>query len=178
MARWKLITSHYLAVENNYWEYVEIDRSSGKQLRKRLDVPLQLDIDDPTCWNVTYRNQRGEVIAGEVVVARRTGAEHADDIIFVGEPTPDMLPLDDEAKVITKSFEKKWKAAPDEERPYGQLLVEQHQTEMAKVQAEANVVKIEGMAEIIKTMTEMLGQNQALMNQIVANKTGTIERRI
>jgi hypothetical protein len=178
MARWKLITSHYLAVENNHWEYVETDRSSGKQLRKRLDVPMQLDCDDPACWNVTYRNQRGEVIAGEIIVAHRTGAEHADDIIFLGEPTPDMLPIDDEAKVLTKSFEKKWNAKPDEERPYGQLLVEQHQVEMAKVQAAANVVKIEGMAEIMKTMSEMLAQNQVLMQNLVAGKSGHIERRV
>ena len=171
MARWKLLTAHYLAVENNFWEETETDRTSGKQLRKRHAVPMQLDINDPACWNIQHRNQRGEVVDGEIVVAHKTGAEKSGDIIFLGEPTPDMLPLDDEAKTISKGFEKKWKAAPDEDRPYGQLLVEQHQVEMAKVQAEANVVKIEGMGELLATMTQ-------LMTHVATEQAKTNVRRI
>jgi hypothetical protein len=176
MARWRLSTSHYLSVENNEWEYNETDRSSGKQIRTRLKVPLQLDIDDPNCWNVTFRNPRGEIIAGEVIVAHRTGAERADDIIFVGDPTPDMIPLDDEAKTISKSFEKRWGAAPNEDISYGQKMIEASQAEMARLKAESNVVKIEGMAEIMSAMTAMLQQNQQMMaNLIQAQKS---DRRV
>lgn len=170
MARWRLSTSHYLSVENNEWEYNETDRSSGKQIRTRLKVPLQLDIDDPNCWNITYRNPRGEVVAGEVIVAH-SGKEHLkDDILFVGDPTPDMIPIDDEAKAISKTFEKRWGAAPNEDISYGQKMIEASQDEMAKLKAEANVVKIEGMAEIIKSMTDMMAMNQQMMAQLLQDK--------
>lgn len=174
MARWRLSTSHYLNVENNEWEYNETDRSSGKQIRTRLKVPLQLDIDDPSCWNVTFRNPRGEIFAGEIIVAHRTGEEHKDDIIFVGDPTPDMIPIDDEATALSKTFLKRWGAAPNEDISFGQRMIEASQEEMAKLKSQENVVKVEGMAEIMKAMTEMLAQNQALMAQLVAVKT---ERR-
>jgi hypothetical protein len=177
MARWRLSTSHYLSVENNEWEYNETDRSSGKQIRTRLKVPLQLDIDDPACWNVQYRNQRGEIVAGEIVVAHSNTEHKADDILFIGDPTPDMIPLDDEAKAISKTFEKRWGAAPNEDISYGQKMIEASQAEMAKVQAAANVVKIEGMAEIMKTMTDMLAMNQAMMAQMVANQP-KVDRRV
>jgi hypothetical protein len=176
MARWQLSTSHYLSVENNEWEYNETDRGTGKQLRTRIKVPLYLDINDQNCWNVQYRNPRGEVISGEVIVARRTGEEHKDDIIFVGDPTPDMIPLDDEAKAISETFSKRWGTAPNVDMSYGQHVIEGFQAEQARIQSEANIVKIEGMAEIMKTMSDMLAQNQQLIMALAATKIP--ERRV
>jgi len=176
MARWRLSTSHYLSVENNEWEYNETDRATGKQLRTRIKVPLQLDINDPNCWNVTFRNPRGEIVAGEVIVAHRTDASHADDIIFAGDPTPDMIPLDDEAKAVSAKFAKRWGTTPNEDISFGQKVIEGLQDEQAKAQAQANVVKIEGMAEIMKTMSDMLAQNQQLIMTLAATKT--VERRV
>jgi len=176
MARWRLSTSHYLSVENNEWEYNETDRATGKQIRTRLKVPLQLDVDDPNCWNVQYRNPRGEVVAGEIIVARRTGEEHKDDIIFIGDPTPDMIPVDDEAKSVSATFAKRWGMAPNADMSFGQHVMESFQAEQARIQSEANVVKIEGMAEIMKTMTDMLAMNQKLMATLLQGKTA--ERRV
>lgn len=177
MARWRLSTSHYLTVEGNEWEYNETDRASGKQLRKRLPVPMLLEINDPNCWNVTYRNPRGEVINGEIIVAYRTGTELSDDIIFTGTPTPDMIPLDDEAKDISASYEKTWKAAPDEEMSYGQKIVERNLDAMAEAKSKEQTVKIEGLSEIMTTMTEMMKMNQAMMANLIAAQSQPQPRR-
>jgi len=97
MARWRLTQAHYLNVPGTEWEYKETDRTSGRQGRKVFQVPLFLNPADPADCNRD----------GEINVC------HADkgkpgDIVFVGEPTPDMEPLDEEAEAISKACEPKW----------------------------------------------------------------------
>ena len=43
MARWKLMTAHYLNVAGTKWEYQEVSRVTGKQIRMQLPVPMYLD---------------------------------------------------------------------------------------------------------------------------------------
>ena len=107
MARWKLLTAHYLNVPGTEWEQVEVDRETGKQARKRYPVPVLLDPKDPADWNQKYRNQFGQIVEGMVTVAYADGAQRG-DIVFVGEPTPDMEPLDDEAEAISTRLMPKW----------------------------------------------------------------------
>lgn len=98
MARWKLMNSHYLNIPGIEWEYRETDRVTGKQARRVFPVPLLLDPADPTLQNRD----------GDVVVCDGTEPRPGDHI-FVGEPTPEMEPLDDAARKITDSISHKWK---------------------------------------------------------------------
>ena len=49
MARWKLMTSHYLNTPGEEWEYTENDRNTGRPRRIKFPVPRLLDINDPSC---------------------------------------------------------------------------------------------------------------------------------
>ena len=98
MARWRLVEDHYinaqLGDEKIEWEYKEIDRTTGRERRKRFPVPLYCD----TGMIISY-----------------AGSERGDDngtfgpIIFEGPPTPGMEPIDDEAREITRKYEPQWK---------------------------------------------------------------------
>lgn len=98
MARWRLMQPHYINVPGTEWEYKEVDRTSGRQARKVFEVPLYLSPNEVSDHNYP----------GEVVVAQGPSAQ-AKDYIFLGEPTPDMEPLDDEAKKISAACAPKWK---------------------------------------------------------------------
>lgn len=97
MARWKLNTPHYLNVEGTEWEQTETPLHGGKQMRKRYTVPRLLDPKDPDC-----QNRDGEVVVCFVGQGQRT------DIEFQGPPTPDMEPLDDEARLISEEMQSQW----------------------------------------------------------------------
>ncbi len=101
MARWRLITGHYLNVlvdgEPIEWEYKEVDRTTGKQARKIFPVPMLMDPNDPADCNYP----------GEIVVCHE-GKGQRQDIIFVGDPTPDMEPYDEEAEAISASLRQSW----------------------------------------------------------------------
>lgn len=172
MARWKLVASHYLTVEGTAWESIEVDQMSGKQIRKRYPVPLQLDIADPTLWNDNIvRNPRGEVLGGDIVVAHKDGEHNANDYLFTGNPTPDMFPLDEEAKAASAKLTEGWKMAPDEELSYGRRLVDRVQEEQAAIEAKESTVKVEGLSEILGGMSELLKQNAALIATLTSAKS-------
>lgn len=97
MARWKLTAAHYLNVPGTEWEYEETNRDTGKRGRKKFLVPMYLSPEDPE-----FQNRDGEV-----VVAYEGSAERR-DVIFEGLPTPDMEPLDDEARAISEAEMPKW----------------------------------------------------------------------
>lgn len=178
MARWKLTASHYLSVKGTQWEQIEVDRMTGKQIRKQYEVPLQLDIDDTSLWNGNIlRNPRGEVLGGDIVVAYADGAHEPADYLFRGDPTPDMFPLDDEARKISSKFEAKWNAAPDEEVTYGRRMIERIEEVGQRQAEEARTMKVEGLQEILKGMSDLMAQNAALMAQLVSTKSQP-ERRV
>src|SRR5712664_1979266 len=76
MARWRLITGHYLNVlidgSPAEWEYKETDRNTGKQARRIFPVPVLLDPNDPADHNHP----------GEIIVCHE-GAGDRRDIIFL-----------------------------------------------------------------------------------------------
>lgn len=65
-----------------------------EEVRHRMPVPRFLHLDDPK----TRRNS-----SGHVIVCYEGSKEAPTDYIFVGPPTPDMEPLDDEAMELSKS---------------------------------------------------------------------------
>lgn len=87
MARWLLTQPHYIfTTELIEWEKIETDPITQRQNRKRYRVPLYIDLDKTVCQ----------------------GGGMPGDVEFEGEPTPDMMPLDDEAKEISAGFSEKW----------------------------------------------------------------------
>lgn len=100
MARWRLMNSHYLSVPGTEWEYSETDRTTGKRGRKVFEVPAFLNPNDRADQNYPE--------LGEIIVCYEGKGERK-DIVFVGEPTPDMEPVDAEAEEISASLASKWK---------------------------------------------------------------------
>lgn len=98
MARWKLTAGHYLRVTSPVieWEYKELN-DLGRMAKKVYAVPLYLNPDDSADCNYP----------GEIIVAQGVGALPR-DIIFLGAPTPDMLPLDAEAQALSDAESPKW----------------------------------------------------------------------
>jgi hypothetical protein len=97
MARWRLKAPHYLKVPGTEWEYKETDQGSGRQGRKIYIVPMYLHPESVADQNYP----------GEIIVSNGQGAQ-GKDIIFEGPPTPDMEPLDEEAKAISGRESHKW----------------------------------------------------------------------
>lgn len=160
MARWKLMSSHYLNVPDEEWEYKETDRKTGREKRIRLPVPRLLDINDPSCFTTRLGGDtQAGTAEGEIVVCHEDKGSPG-DITFFGDPTPEMVPLDDEAKAITAKFEKQWKYKPEEATAgHSQSLIDQFQIEMAEVRTKP--AEIPGLAELTAAMlkqTEMVGK--------------------
>lgn len=169
MARWKLLQPHYLNIPGTKWEYTETDRGTGRPIRKQFDVPTYLHPDWSTDWN--YRLNPDE---GEIIVTNKFNPDYPKDYVFLGPPTPDMQPLDDEAKTISASFSDRW-VHPIESLPaqggYSQVLLDGFQREVADAQSkssEAVAAQAEGMKEILATMAAMMKQNQELISTLVA----------
>lgn len=95
MAIWKLLQPHYLNVEQFdefepvEYMYQEQDRESGRMRRKTWAVPMYLP--------------------AETFVSDQANPHNY--IVFKGDPTPDMLPVDAEARKVSAQFEGKWKHA-------------------------------------------------------------------
>jgi len=98
--RWRLMTSHYLNVPGTEWEHNESDRTTGKAVRKLYPVGLLLDPRNPQDCN-----REGDCVVTHDIEGTRLVRT---DFIFLGEPTPDMEPMNDEAEVISDSLREKW----------------------------------------------------------------------
>lgn len=107
MARWRLMSAHYLKVPGTEYELKEVDRATGKQATKRFPVNLYLNPNDPADCNYP----------GEIIVTSSKNKVYPKDIYFIGPPTSEMEPLDEEAEKISKQWEKKWENHPIESLP-------------------------------------------------------------
>ena len=167
MARWKLMTSHYLRTAiPTQWEYQETDRKTGRPKRTRFDVPALLDPNDPGCWTNKWGNKDNE--EGEVIVCQ-PGKGNEGDIEFLGDPTPDMQPVDNEAREISASFEDLWRYKPDgAEVSHSQSLVDQFQMDM--VDKMNKPVEIPGLQELAASVAQIAAVNSALLEKLAAPK--------
>lgn len=168
MARWRLTQPHYLNVlidgEPAQWEYKEVNRTSGKAARKVYNVPMLLDPREPSDHNHP----------GEIIVAQGKN-QNPKDIIFMGEPTPDMEPLDDDAQAITDKYKGKW-SHPIESLPadgYAGAMFVDFQRQIAELLARvptaaaASPVSAAGVdpadfAKLQEQVAELMAQNQEL----------------
>lgn len=167
MARWKLATGHYLNTRDTEWEYSERDRATGRPIRKKFIVPRYLDPRDPSDWNYTWGPK--DALEGNIIVCFE-GKGEAADIVFYGDPTPDMIPMDDEAKEISAEFTGRWSYKPDTDLPgqFSQSLVDKFQFEMS--QAEAKPVQIEGLDKLMAALVESNLQTQNLLKEALVRR--------
>jgi hypothetical protein len=162
------MTSHYLRTEGWTWEYQETDRKTGRPKRKSFEVPRYIDILDPGDWTNKWGNKDNE--DGEVVVCHK-GKGEKDDIVFFGDPTPDMMPQDDEARAISASFEEHWKYKPEQaEVSHSQSMIDNFQVAMAEAQAKPQQVEIAGLAELVAIMAQSQQQTAEMMKTLVHRK--------
>lgn len=156
MARWRLTAPHYLNVPGTEWEQKEVSPNTKRQVVKRYPVPLFLNPEDPADQN--YRE------AGELIVCHE-GKGQRRDITFIGEPTPDMEPLDEEAEAISAKLRPKW-VHPidnvDSSGAYSDVLVRQFEAAMDRV------MKAQGGAVAIPAQPEIVAQLMAQVAELTA----------
>ena len=172
MARWKLACPHYInTVKAAKWRYSHQDRASGELVEKEFIVPRLLDPADPKCW--TNRSTLGTPVAqggniedaeGEIIVCH-AGKGLRGDIEIVGDPTPDMVPQDEEAQAISDSFQTLWSYKPDNpDVNYSQAVVDRHSTP-------SSAIEIPGLVDL----AQAIAAQSALLSQIIesgAHKPG------
>src|SRR6267154_1733519 len=103
MARWKLTAKHYLEAlqfgQPSEWQREEINVQTGRAFRKTYPVPMYIDPDDPFCINRTV---------GYCVIATKGSALPGDLEVKNFKPTPDMEPLDEEARQLSEAERPHW----------------------------------------------------------------------
>lgn len=96
MARWELTDKHYIhgnwpGEDKNSWQFTETNMETGRVARKLFTVPAFLE--------------KGIIVS--------QGERHPREFEFLGPPTPEMLPLDDDAEAISAQHRSKWMAPMD-----------------------------------------------------------------
>ena len=165
MARWKLKTPHYLNVPGTKWEYTENSRTSGRPQRNVYNVPLYLHPEDPNDWNWRYDRDSGDII----VCYEGKGDSSGKDIVFIGPPTPDMEPLDDEAKAISKRDVRELlqgESVSDERGGYAGKVLEELGMKLAEAMTNGSSASQD---KLIETMAKVMEQNAAILSALTAN---------
>lgn len=162
MARWRLTAPHYLNVPGTEWEYSEVDTRSGRPKRLRFPVPTYLDPAQPPSLN----HPNGQNI--EIIVCHGEPKVNG-DIQFMGPPTPDMVPLDEEAIAISKDLEAKVWQHPIESLSgtYGDHLEKKFEQQLLKMREVATPQPMNGMTELLTAMAQMMQQNQQIMQMLM-----------
>ncbi len=156
MARWRLTQPHYLnTIPPTKWRYEETDRDTGERNVVEFDVCRLLDPNNP-------RDCRSQ---GDCVVVDKPEFATRGDWTFVGEPTPDMEPLDEAAERITESFRHKWQAPMSEgafpaQGGFGGALLAQFEKQLTEAFAKS------GPIAPMSTQGVPLDQFQALQEQV------------
>jgi hypothetical protein len=175
MARYRLNTGHYINALQwdgslTEWEYTEQSLVNNRMVRRRFKVPMLLDPRDNTCCNYP----------GEIIVSTKYDEKYPLDIIFEGEPTPDMTPLDDEARAKVEELSSKW-IHPIEALPgnYTQSLLDTLERQLASVATKspiptANPVSTNGidnerLVKLEKLVSDLASANIALQAQLAGS---------
>lgn len=173
--RWQLTEPHYLNVPGTKWEQQIQDRITGRQVRKSFTVPMHLHPESDVDWN-RMDGQQG------LITICHEGKGHPDgrDIVFVGpkgepnpDPTPGMLPLDDEAQELSSRFSWTPTQGTDDVSKadsFANKMLNGLIKDMAELQAGVSrAPQAEGLGELIATMREMM-QTQMQMFQMMMQK--------
>ena len=178
MARWRLTDAHYLSVPGTEWEYKEADRETGRQARKVYEVPLHLDPKNRADQN--YPDQ------DSIIVSSRYDPSYRRDIVFVGPPTPDMEPIDEEAKEISQGFIDRgaWQHPIDAlNMTYSQSILSDFERQLANLLAGAQKqtpavqamslggVSQEAFEKLQAQVAQLMERNAQLEEAVVEKKT-------
>lgn len=104
--QWRLRQPHYLNVPGTQWEQTEVSRETGKQHRQSYAVPMLLNPNDAADCD-----RNGEIIVYKMVEGGKPPRGQAHE--FIGDPTPEMEPMNEEAEAISATFAEKWGKAFD-----------------------------------------------------------------
>lgn len=171
MARWKLTEPHYLFLEEpTRWEYIEIERVTGRPKRTQFVVPRYLQPLDPADWTVTRLKNED----GDIVLCNGTNPGPG-DLIYKGDPTPGMFPLDDEAKEISAKFSWTPTQGLDDSsqqesfsnKLLGGLIDKLSAAQQATTEAQQRQAAPEELKDLLKAMTAMMQQNQQIIQKLV-----------
>jgi hypothetical protein len=168
MARWRLTEPHYLFTDpDTIWERLETDTETGRQLRRQYIVPAYFHHELQQDW--TDKEEKGCFVCNGHNPKKG-------DIIFKGEPTPGMRPIDDEAKEISKKFEVKWNI-PDHikwgDGQYSSALADHFAEQQDKVNMQMTKLTQENAVNLGKFMEQMGLQQSQMMKimEILAEKS-------
>lgn len=173
MARWRLNEPHYLLTKDpTKWEYQETDRTNGRQKRVQFTVPRYFHPGDSADWNV--RDGEDGFIA--VSDGHNPGPR---DYIFEGEPTPGMLPLDDEAREVSSRYADKWVMPTGLSEPgemgWAMKLTDQFIQQSDKIANQISKVASNpapGMEQFMTAMTKFMEQQQEMVMALTAKNLG------
>lgn len=187
MARWRLLEPHYITVirdgTTSEWAYKEINRANGREIVKKYPVPTHLDPKVQTDW--THRDMLGHEQIGAkdddgYIIVGFGDNLHPQDIILIKDTkgklpiTPGMEPLDDEAKQISAEYNER--IIPIEGRDdatYSERLLDKFVEQLAEAHTtatSASAVNVQGLGDVLKAMTEMMQQNQQILQLLVQQK--------
>jgi hypothetical protein len=148
MARYALQSPHYLNCPDTEWEQIEIG-ATGKQIRHRYKVHRLLDPSNPD--DITDKS------TGQIIVSTKEDPQFPNDILFIGAPSNEMIPLDAEAEELI-----------------AKVLARPHPMSEAALPTTAAVLAAhpaapagpDPMAEIKAMMAELAAQNAELQAQL------------
>lgn len=163
MARWRLLVAHYLNTEPSAEiEFKEVDQTTGRQARKVYKVPTLLDPKDQADHNYPQD--------GDIVVCDGNNPQPR-DIIFLGQPTADMEPIDAEAIKITQQYidAGTWNK-PEPGLDFGESLIKTFMSKMEKLElnvqpVSAGAVDAKAFESLQKQVAALLEQNTKLQTQ-------------
>lgn len=167
MARWRLMESAYLNVEGDRkaeWEYKEISRQNGREIKKKFSVPTLLDPKSADDW--THRESPFE---DGIIVLSNGNNPHPKDIIYKGPLFPAMEPIDDEARELSAAYNKTIVQIDGrDDATYSERLLDKFIEQLADAQATATQQSgTKGFDDVLKSMTEMMAQNQKILATLV-----------
>ena len=160
MPRWKLLETHYLRIEGTEWEYKEVNRANGREIRKKFPVPLHLDPKVESDWN-----GKDALDNGCIVVAYGSDAQPRDYIMTDLQVTAGMEGLDPEAKRLSAEYMNTIpKLEGDENATYSERLLDKFIQELADVQAKAATAKpaqVEGVGDLLDRKSTRLNSSHS-----------------
>lgn len=153
-----------------------------------------LDPSDPSDHNyISGRGPDGAPIEGQIIVTQvveGSPSRYPADIIFEGEPTPEMEPLNDAAEAITTTLRKKWERNPIDmiAGDFSQSLIRHFEEQMNGLVhsgiATPNV-PVKGSLDEIATLKsqvqQLMEQNAAIQAQLLEKldaEPGVSARRV
>ena len=167
--RWELRAKHYLRVPGTEWEYEETSRETGKRMKKKFEVPCFLDPDNP--------GDQTPPGSGVLIVCHE-GKGLRTDVVILDPPTPDMEPLDDEARELSDKLRGSWQH-PIESLPgnFSQSLIQNFEKQMLEMMkggyklphgqaVQASTQEFEALKAQVESLVE---QNKLLMEKLSAS---------